>query len=149
MTQNDYVLNLKETMLKLEETLRWLKRSFNICKEIGIKEKYTEKEFDSFETLTSRFARTIDILIHKLFRSIDAVEFESEGTMIDVINRAHKRNLFESIDQIRLLKELRNEIAHEYVQDALISLFTRVLDSISDLLIIIENTHKYIQKYLK
>jgi len=149
MTQNDYVLNLKETLLKLEETLRWLKRSFNICKEIGIKEKYTENEFDSFETLTSRFARTIDILVNKLFRCIDAVEFESEGTMIDVINRAHKRNLFESIDQIRLLKELRNEIAHEYVQDELISLFTKVFDSIPDLLIIIENTHKYIQKYLK
>jgi hypothetical protein len=55
-------------------SLRWLRRSYECCTKIGIKTDYTEIEFDHFETLTSRFARTTDMLVNKMLRSIDTVE---------------------------------------------------------------------------
>ena len=48
------------------------------------------------ENLTSRFSRTIDLIVNKVFRSIDYVELEDSGTLIDVVNRAEKRELIHS-----------------------------------------------------
>jgi len=41
---------------------------------------------------------------YKVFRSIDAVEFENHGSLIDVLNRAQKHGFFESIEKIRQIK---------------------------------------------
>ena len=132
----------------LDEALSWLNRSYKKCFEIGIKENYSDDEFDVFETLTSRYARVADILIQKVFRSIDAVEFESGGTMIDVINRVHKRGLFESVDEVRQIKDLRNDIAHEYVLYDIKSIFNETFYFTPKLLGIVENTKKYCKKYI-
>jgi hypothetical protein len=56
-------------------SLVWLRRSYERCVGIGIKTDYTEIEFDYFENLTSRYARTTDLLVNKVLRSIDTVEF--------------------------------------------------------------------------
>jgi hypothetical protein len=109
MTQKDYLLYLRETMDILEESIFWLSRSFRICSGIGIKKEYSEEEFDAFETLTSRFARTSDIMLQKAFRSIDKAELEDGGTLIDALNRAHKRGLIPSVEEVRLIRELRND----------------------------------------
>ena len=74
------------------------------------------KDIDSVlaENLVGRYARTIDVIVNKVFRSIDAVELEDGGTMIDVANRAEKRGIVESADRVRDLKGLRNDIVHAY-----------------------------------
>ncbi|GHT20473.1 hypothetical protein FACS1894189_9300 [Planctomycetales bacterium] len=69
-------------------SLVWLRRSCEYCTKIGIKTNYTEEEFDHFENLTSRYARSTDMLVNKVLRSLDAVEFTAGGTLIDVITRA-------------------------------------------------------------
>lgn len=149
MTQNDYINNLIETLKLLDDSLYWLKRSYNICLKIGILEDYNDEEFDHYETLTSRFARVSDIITQKVFRSIDAVEFEEGGTLLDVLNRAHKRNLFESIDDIRFIRDLRNHIIHEYDKINLKTLFQDILKHTPNLFEIIEKTKKYCNKYIK
>lgn len=77
----------------LENSNNMLSYSYNICSNIGLKEKYSLEELDKFEALTSRFARTSDILIQKVLRLIDIIELEIPGTVIDRINRAEKREL--------------------------------------------------------
>ena len=69
--------------------------------------------------MTSRFARLSDIIIQKLLRGLDRYELEPSGSTIDVINRAERRGLIDSAGCWRDLRELRNEIAHEYVADGL------------------------------
>jgi predicted nucleotidyltransferase/uncharacterized protein YutE (UPF0331/DUF86 family) len=145
--QVDYLANLQNSLRVLDETLYWLKRSHAICLEIGIKEKYEDEEFDAFETLTGRFARASDIVIQKLFRNIDEVEFESPGTLLDVLNRAHKRELIPSIEEIRLIRELRNEIAHEYVDEDIKEIFKEVLELTPKLLEITGRIKNYCKKY--
>jgi uncharacterized protein YutE (UPF0331/DUF86 family) len=84
--------------------------------------------------------RTIDVIVNKVFRSIDAVELEDGGTMIDVVNRAEKRGIVESADRVRDLKGLRNDIVHEYETDDLRSLFRQTLDAVPEVFALAEKT---------
>jgi len=138
--------NLLANSRMLKKQLFWLQHSFNDAKDIGIKNQYTISEFDIFENLSSRFSRSVDFLIRKVFRSIDDVEFENQGTLIDVINNAHKRNLFPSINKVREIKDLRNSIAHEYIDDELEKLFEELLEKTQAVISIIEKTLDYIEK---
>jgi hypothetical protein len=147
MTQKDYIEKLFEDLTELDDALYWLKRSYGICRDIGIKPRYKEEEFDAFETLTARFARFSDMLIQKIFRSIDKIEFEKEGTLLDVLNRSHKRGLITSIDEIREIRELRNDISHEYTPRELKELFDDTLKHTAVLFEIIDRVDKYIEKY--
>ncbi len=137
---------LSENANSLSKQLEWLKHSLKEAETVGFKDKYTLKEYDSYENLCSRYARTIDLLVRKVFRSIDEAEFEAQGTLIDVINRAHKRGLFENVEDIRRMKDLRNSIAHEYVDDELQSLFEEVVLLSHKLINMAECTLSYIEK---
>jgi len=88
----------------LEKQLFWLEISFQECFQIGLKKEYTVEEFGKFEILCARYSRSIDFLIRKMFRTIDAYEFENQGTLVDVVNNAHKRGLFEDIQELRIIK---------------------------------------------
>jgi hypothetical protein len=133
----------KELLIK---QLRWIEISFNECQKIGIKNDYTIDEFGRFETLCSRYSRGIDFLIRKIFRTIDEYEFENQGTLIDVVNNAHKRGLFENIDELRVMKDIQNTIVHEYIEDALLDVFEEVLEYTEKLIMIIKNTLIYMDK---
>lgn len=139
--------NLLENRRLLEKQLFWLTHSFDEVEKIGLKQHYAVNQFDAYENLCSRFGRMIDFLVRKMFRSIDDVEFEQQGTLIDVVNRAHKRNLFDDIDTIRQIKDIRNEIAHEYIDDALQELFGDIVRLTPELIAIAENTLRYTQRY--
>ncbi len=132
----------------LKKQLSWLERSFSICKIIGIKEDYSLEEFENLEILAGRFARSIDFLVRKVFRSLDDVEFEEQGTLIDVVNNAHKRDLFQNIEDIRAIRDLRNEIVHEYLDLKLKDSFSELLELTPILIGIIKNTCNYSDKYL-
>jgi uncharacterized protein YutE (UPF0331/DUF86 family) len=137
---------LKKDYELLYKQLQWLEISFKECKRIGIKDSYTVEEFGKFETLCARYSRSIDFLIRKIFRTLDAYEFENQGTLVDVVNNAHKRGLFEDIDELRIMKDVRNTIVHEYIEDDLVEVFDEVLEYTSRLIDIINTTIKYIDK---
>ena len=63
MNQDDYVQNLQQDLDLLENALFWLRRSHSLCSAFVDKKGFTPEEYDSAETVTSRFARTSDILI--------------------------------------------------------------------------------------
>jgi len=137
--------NLLELELNLlEEANRTLKYSYQVCSEIGIKEEYNLEELDKFEALTSRFARTSDIVIQKIFRLIDIIELEKPGSIIDRINRMEKREIIESAESFKDIRRLRNDIAHEYIPEAIEEIFKNVLKSTPELIEVIE---KIMKKY--
>ena len=87
----------------LKKQLFWIEISYNECISIGIKKDYAIDEFGKFETICSRYSRGIDFLIRKIFRTLDEYEFENQGTLVDVVNNAHKRNLFDDIEFFLIL----------------------------------------------
>ena len=84
---------LRENLEGMRKSVLWLKRSHTKCSRIGAKEQYTKNEFDDFENLASRYARMLDVILNKVFRSIDVIELGDGGTLLDVVNRAEKRGL--------------------------------------------------------
>ena len=130
----------------LKKQLFWIDISYTECKIIGTKDKYSIEEFGKLETLCSRYSRGIDFLIRKIFRSLDEYEFENQGTLVDVVNNAHKRGLFEEVDRLRVMKDIRNTIVHEYIEDELLHVFEEVLEYTEYLIEIIQNTLNYIDK---
>jgi len=142
---------IKEKLLAdkklLEKQLFWITISYDECNKISIKPEYTIDEFGKFETLCSRYSRSIDFLIRKIFRTLDAYEFENQGTLIDVVNHAHKRGLIEDIDELRIMKDIRNNIVHEYIEDELKEIFDEVLSYTSKLIKIIQTTLNYMEQY--
>jgi uncharacterized protein YutE (UPF0331/DUF86 family) len=147
MTQKDYIKVLKNSLKNLEKQIQWLQKSYNKCEKIGIKKKYEDEEIEAFETLTNRYGRTVDIIINKVFRNIDYVELEEIGSILDVINRAEKRGLVENADIIRAMKDLRNELVHEYLEEDYILKFEEVFKWVKVLIKIYDNIIKYCEKY--
>ena len=122
--------------------------SFNKCSAIGIKETYEPEELESFESFTGRFARLSDILIQKIFRLVDELDLDSHGTIRDRINRAEKKELIASSDVFIEIRVVRNDIAHEYLPEAIQDIFEKVLSLTPHLLDGIERTKRYFDKFL-
>ena len=121
--------------------------SFNKCNAIGIKAVYEPEELESLESLTSRFARLSDILIQKIFRLVDELDLDTQGTIRDRINRAEKKELITSSDVFIEIRIIRNDIAHEYIPEAIHDIFERVLLLTPHLLEGVERTISYCSKY--
>lgn len=105
---------------------------------------YTEADWEHWDALTARFARTADILTQRVFRALDLVEFYPPGsTFLDRLHRAEKRGHIESTYQWKEIREIRNQIAHEYATAALIPLFEDVVKYTPALLQTVERLLKY------
>ncbi|HZX21874.1 MAG TPA: hypothetical protein VFF25_05740 [Clostridia bacterium] len=134
---------LAEELELLEYANDMLTYSYNTCKSIGTREDYTFGELDKFEALTSRFARTSDMLIQKIFRLIDIIELERPGSVIDRINSAEKRGLISSSEAFKDIRYLRNDISHEYIPTAIEQMFEKVLELTPYIIDSVERVKKY------
>ena len=63
-----------------------------------------------------------------------------------MVNNAHKRGLFEDVEELRIMKDIRNTIVHEYIEDDLVDVFDEVLEFTEKLILIIKNTLIYIDE---
>ncbi|WP_027190341.1 hypothetical protein [Fundidesulfovibrio putealis] len=106
--------NLRDSLAQLRPSLVHLQDSYEFCRDLCGRVSLTRSELVEADALTSRFARTSDILVKQVFRALDEVELEDSGSIIDRLNRAHKRGLFDDEAMGRTIRQLRNEIAHEY-----------------------------------
>jgi len=138
---------LKENLYAVNSNLTRLLYSFDKCSTISLKDTYSEEEFEAFEAMTSRYARTTDMLINKVLRSLDEVEYIDGGTVIDATYNAEKRGIADA-HELRKLKDLRNLIAHEYVTEKIVRFFDKVLEFTPLLKIIIDRLNEYCSRYI-
>lgn len=95
-------------------------------------------QLECIEAFCTRFARTVDLLVNKVLRSLDRAELLDQGTLIDVVNRAEKRGFVEQAEVLREMKDVRNIMAHDYAGAKLPEIFAwcrqqkPVLDGICD-----------------
>jgi len=122
--------------------------SYDRCRPLSIEPGLDNETMERFEALTARFARLSDIMIQKVFRTLDALDLEDRGTVRDRINRAEKRKVIESADEFIDIRMVRNEIAHEYKRQTILEIFERVLLLTPSLTNAVENIEVYSNKYL-
>lgn len=129
MTEREKTLRkqLQLTLDGFERPVAMLEKSYRKCSTIDAMKEHSDDELESLDVLTARFARASDMLTHKVLPLIDMIELEPTGSFLDTINRAEKRGLIESAFLFKEIRELRNEIAHEYSLRDLEELFTDVI----------------------
>jgi uncharacterized protein YutE (UPF0331/DUF86 family) len=139
---------LDEHLAALDNASLALVYSFDKCSDIGEKEEYDLEEQESFEALTSRFARTSDILTQKVFKTLFILLQENIKTIIDAANFLEKLEVIEEADDLLNIREIRNQIAHEYVDSDIKALFFDVLHYVPEMKKIIKNVKVYYDKNL-
>jgi len=139
--------NLKMLVVDLEKASDVLLYSVEKCRKISISEGLSYEELESYEALTSRFARLSDIIIQKVFRTIDSLDLDDAGTVRDRINRAEKKGLIKSADDFIAVRILRNEIAHEYKTETIYSIFLKVLELSEVLLESVDSICVYVDRH--
>lgn len=137
---------LNDTLVSLERALDSLRYSFAKCSVIDETAEYDIDDQEKFEALTARFARTSDILTQKVFKTLFSLVHENPKTFIDAANLAEKIEIVETADDILNIRELRNQIAHEYIDDDLKTLFLEVLRYTPAIEKIINKTKRYIKE---
>jgi len=134
-----------ENLAKAKDALQY---SYEKCQRIKLQEGLSYEELESFEALTSRFARLSDIVIQKVLRLLDFIDLEDTGTVRDRINRAEKKGVILSADNFAEIRILRNEIAHEYRSETAHAIFEKVLTYSPTLLESVDTITDYSQKIL-
>lgn len=139
---------LIDNLKSLNEAKISLRYSYEKCLEIGIKDGYDQSELESFEALSSRFARVCDIVTQKVLKSIDAIELETPGTVRDLLNKSEKKSIIPSAIDLARLRYLRNDIVHEYLPEIVQEIFKKVIKETPTLLNILDSIQNYSkQKY--
>ena len=144
MTQKEHIAQLKTVIGQVSKSVYWLNISYDKCSRLDF-QSITVENFELLEALSTRFARASDITIKKLFRTIDILEF-AEGTLLDALNRAEKRGLIESVEDIRKIRDLRNTIAHDYAAEDIIDLSQEILKKTPILISIIKKSITYCEE---
>lgn len=124
---------LQEEWQLLDASIETLQRSVEKCRKIGIKQDYSFEEQESFDSLTSKFSRTSDILTQKVIRTVWMLLHESFVPFIDMINVCEKMGMLHSTHEIISIRDMRNQIAHEYTPDALRDLVPEVIEMTNQL----------------
>ncbi len=127
----DKKLNVKllsEEFDMLEKAIHTLKLSVNKCIAIYNKTDYSFEDLESFDSLTSKFSRASDLYTQKIIRTIWILLHEPFVPFIDMLNQAEKLSIIYSADQLFEIRDLRNQITHEYLPDAITELVPDVLE---------------------
>ena len=114
---------------RMQAALDTLKFSKKKCNDLRLDESLSQESLESLEALTSRFARVSDILTQKVLKTIFLLLQERPGSFIDQTNRAEKLSIIPDAVQLQTIRELRNEIAHEYRFQDISNLFSDVLST--------------------
>jgi len=111
----------------LQKSSKWLKNSFDKASVIDFDKEIEERELEILETFSNRYSRTVDIFLNRALRSLDFVELEDTSKKLDIVIRAEKRGFIEDYNLLIEMKDLRNELVHEYIQEALYEKFQEIL----------------------
>lgn len=138
---------LDQSLKDLDKAAKAMAYSKQKAIAIGEKDGYNLEEQEVFEALTARFARASDIFTQRALRTLFALLQENPQTKIDAANLAEKMGIVADANTLLNVRELRNQIAHEYVRSDLIGFFMEVLHYVPELEKIIESLNNYCKRF--
>ena len=128
------------------KSIKWLKISLSRVRELNPQGDWSLEDYEKVETLFARYSRSVDILLNKVLRSLDILELEEPLRKLDIVIRAEKRGFVEDYDLLIEMKDLRNELSHEYVEEALKNRLEEVIEKSKQLLEITERIKNYLKE---
>lgn len=111
------------------KAIKHLEYSFNKVRSFDLTRlDWSEEELETLESFSSRFARTTDLVVSRLLRSLALRSDPAfRGTLIDLLNLAEKQSWISSAKTWYRIRELRNVAAHEYTTDELNQLLRELM----------------------
>ena len=137
---------LQEEWASLEKSLETLNLSVDKCSILFGKRDYTFEEMESFDSLTSMFGRTSDLFTQKILRTLWMLLHEPFVPFIDLLNKAEKLEIIHSADDVLKIRDLRNQITHEYIPEAITDMIPDVMEETALLRRNIQMTRQFIMK---
>ncbi len=123
-----YIELLKQELMQLSASFETLKLSVSKCQQIGIKDFYTFEEQESFDSLTSKFSRTSDLFTQKVLRTSWMLLHEAFLPFIDFVNVAEKIGLIADADSLLIIRDIRNQISHEYIPEIIFDMIPEIIE---------------------
>ena len=111
----------------LQRSLKSLQQSRDKTHQLFQQSELSFEELESIDSLTSKFSRTSDIYLQKVLRSIWMLLREDTFPLIDLFNRAEKLMIIVSAEELLQMRDIRNQIAHEYLPEAVLELASEVV----------------------
>ena len=126
-----------------DKSLELFIESYNICRTIPINST-NRLQLQQLDAFSSRFSRTSDILIQKLFRTIVEIEGENADTVRDKINLMNKIGVIQDNTELLAdIRRVRNKIAHEYLEIDHNLFYQKLLEYSSSLILFSQQTIEY------
>ena len=136
---------LLQNCLKLEKALESYKKSILKCQKIELGSILNFNDSEAFDSLSSKFGRISDIYIQKILRTIFILFREEAKHIVDLANKAEKFEIIDNADTLIMIRDIRNQITHEYEDENLVKLYQEILQLSEPLIINIENTINFIR----
>jgi hypothetical protein len=109
-------------------------RSVEKCKSLELSLPMPFEVEESFDALTTKFARVSDIFTQKVLKSYAMLTREEAPTFLDRMHLCEKLGIIPSADEMITIRDMRNLIAHEYLTENLLEVYAESL-SLSDKLL--------------
>jgi hypothetical protein len=123
-----------------------LEKSLSKCSTMAPSPRQSIEEEETFDALTSRFARTSDILTQKVLKTIGLLLREDAPTFIDRMNFCAKLGVIASADDMIAVRDLRNMIAHEYTTENLMELYSDTVRLSPELLAAVSSAIGFVEQ---
>lgn len=130
----------------LDEALPSFRRSLEKCRSLELTEPRSFEVEESFDALISKFARVADIFTQKVLKSLVLLTREDAPTFVDRMNLCEKLKVIPSASDLIEIRDLRNQIAHEYLAENLNEVYRDCLSFSEKLLDAIDAAHDSIDR---
>lgn len=146
MTERDALRKLlKENFDGFKKSVGLLEISYKNCKSMVEKANWRSDELIELDALTSRFARTSDVFTQKVMMTLNDLEGEEKGSVIDRIHRAAALGIVTDESRMEEVRRWRNRIAHEYAAD-IAGLYRSVIQLTPELIDTLPRLETYLRK---
>ena len=130
----------------LQRSLKSLQQSRDKTHQLLQQSELSFEELESIDSLTSKFSRTSDIYLQKVLCSIWMLLCEDTVPLIDLLNRAEKMMIIVSAEELLQMLDIRNQIAHEYLPEAVPELASEAVVMATWLQKNIEQTERFLRQ---
>ena len=135
------LLNLNWNVLK--QALPSFERSLVKCRDLDFSPPISFETEESLDALSCKFSRVSDIFTQKVLKTLIFVLREDAPTFLDRMNLCEKLGIIPSAEEIIAIRDLRNIIAHEYLSENLMEIYTEIIQLSDNLLKAILQTEKF------
>lgn len=127
----------------LKQALPSFERSLVKCRDLDFSPPISFETEESLDALSSKFSRVSYIFTQKVLKTLIFVLREDAPTFLDRMNLCEKLGIIPSAEEIIAIRDLRNIIAHEYLSENLVEIYTEIIQLSDNLLKAILQTENF------